>query len=106
MGYYTHFGLTIIEGDTNNGLIAKLRDENDNAAYCFDEEGNAEEGVKWYEHQTDLRAFSQKHPKALFKLTGEGEESGDVWIEYYRDGKMQECVGKISYDEFDESKLN
>jgi hypothetical protein len=52
-----------------------------------------------------MRKVSKHYPDLVFKLSGEGEESGDVWVEYYKNGKMQRCSTKITFDEYDESKL-
>ena len=98
MGYYTRHELEVIDGD--HDLIADLVSENEEAAYAIDSGGEAMESCKWYSHEADLRAFSKKHPEALFRLSGEGEESGDIWAEYHRDGKMQRCKAKIVIPEF------
>jgi hypothetical protein len=45
------------------------------------------------------------YPDALFKLSGEGEESGDIWIEYYQNGKVQVCKAIISFASFDSNLL-
>jgi hypothetical protein len=52
-----------------------------------------------------MRAFSKIYPNTLFKLKGEGEEAGDVWIKYFKNGKMQSCPAKITFEEYDENKL-
>jgi len=57
--------------------------------------------AKYYKNKQDLRAFSIKHPESIFKLSGEGEESGDIWAEYYVAGKMQRCKAKILIPEFE-----
>jgi len=49
--------------------------------------------------------YSKRHPKVVFKLSGEGEESGDIWTEYYQDGKMQREKAEIKVAGFDKSKL-
>ena len=103
MGYYTRHELEVIEGE--HSLIAELVGENEEAAYAIDEDGSAEESCKWYDHEKDMRAFSKKHPEALFRVSGEGEESGDIWAEYYRAGKMQACKAKIVIPEFNAELL-
>jgi hypothetical protein len=34
-----------------------------------------------------------------------GEEGGDMWKRYYKNGKVQVANAKITYDEYDETKL-
>jgi hypothetical protein len=63
------------------------------------------ESVKWYQHDDHMRLLSKKHPSILFTLRGEGESPGDLWVKYYRGGKMQECKAKIVYPEFDEKEM-
>jgi len=101
MGYYTHHKLEIIEGNDFVTDYAKEISEATGAGYsnCFDD------SIKWYEHEKDMRKYSKKHPNVLFKLSGEGEESGDIWIEYYKNGKIQKCEATISFEDYDESKL-
>jgi hypothetical protein len=60
---------------------------------------------KWYEHEDDMRRFSKLYPHILFELSGEGEESGDLWKKYFLNGKMQYCKVKMEFEPFDESKL-
>jgi hypothetical protein len=99
MGYYTRHELEILEGNDNQTDYAQ--DICDLADYIdlFDDE------VKWYSHEEDMKTFSAKHQNTLFKLSGEGEESGDIWIEYHKDGKMQRTKANIVFDKYDESKL-
>lgn len=79
----------------DNGFYAPLMDfVNGYASAC-----------KWYECVEDMISFSKKFPKVLFTLSGKGEESGDLWIRYFKNGKVQTCRAKISYDEYDPSKL-
>lgn len=45
------------------------------------------------------------HPTILLTLYGEGEESEDLWVKYFLNGKMQISVAKIIYAKFDEKEL-
>lgn len=103
MGYYTNYSLSILEG--SNDLIQELRDTCDEAEYALDEDGDSSNATKWYDHEKDLKNFSSVHPEAVFKLKGEGEESGDIWVAYFKAGKMQMCKAKITFDEYDPEKL-
>jgi len=100
MGYYTTFNLKApVE------LIQQFREECEYAAHCLNEDGSSGESGKWYEHEDDMRAFSLEHPGVLFEMTGEGEENEDMWRKYFKDGKMQRCEARITFDDFDENKL-
>ncbi|NCC68756.1 MAG: hypothetical protein EOM14_11300 [Clostridia bacterium] len=103
MGYYTHYSLEtdapsefeIIEELKRMGIVGyALRDNLDEA-----------DAVKWYNHEKAMRSISKKFPLVLFTLSGEGEESEDMWVKYFKNGKMQTCRAVITYDSFDESKL-
>jgi len=41
-----------------------------------------------------------KYPDILFTLEGKGEESDDLWISYYQNGKAQHCQAEIVYPEY------
>lgn len=98
MGYYTRHELTIISGD-NSIDHEKQISETTNYDNCFDHE------IKWYEHEKDMKAYSLKYPNTVFCLEGEGEESGDVWKKYFKNGKSLYAKAKMIFEEFDESKL-
>lgn len=60
---------------------------------------------KWYDHEVDMRNYSKNFPEVIFKLEGEGEESGDLWVKYFKNGKMQVCKARIEFDPFNEKEL-
>ena len=102
MGYYTRHELEVL-GDTIGGDVGYHSHAITEASgYSNIFEG---EEIKWYKHREEMKTYSKKYPDLIFKLSGEGEESGDIWNEYYQDGKMQFCKAKIVFDEFDASKL-
>lgn len=55
--------------------------------YAVNENGDTIDQVKWYDHGSDLIEHSKKYPNLVFQLYGEGEESGDIWCDYYHNGK-------------------
>ena len=98
MGYYTYYDLEV-EGITDNVDYKHEIAEISGYTNLFD-------GLyKWYDHEQDMRKLSARYPECLFTLRGEGEESGDIWVEYHKNGKMQRCEAKITFDPFDESLM-
>lgn len=51
--------------------------------------------VEWYYLEDDLKEFSKKFPNELIKVSGRGEDSEDVWVCYFQNGKIK----KYSPDE-------
>lgn len=96
MGYYTNYGL-LVDGVKNHEHELALTKMADYSVF--------EDGCTWYEHEEDLKEYSAKFPNQLFRLRGEGEEPLDVWIKYFKNGRMQHCPAKVTFDDFDELKL-
>lgn len=86
-------------------LIERYIDRNSDTYYGIDSAGDATESCKWYDHETDVKRLSALFPGMLFTLNGEGEESGDIWVKYFLDGKVQVCKAKIVFDSFDPGYL-
>lgn len=135
MGYYTTFSISVKGKLENKAKVAELQKAKKEAETltgklkelaiaAIDKELNNEKDInikavvaakagynpfaeetKWYEHEEHMRAISKEYPDVIFQLNGEGEESGDVWIKYFVNGKMQKAAAKITFDEFDEKKL-
>ncbi len=99
MGYNTQFNVTI---HPENKIIRAIIAEDD-TFYALGSDG---ESYKWYGHEDDMRKLSQTYPEHVFELSGEGENAGDMWRKYFKNGKMQSCPAIVTYDPFDESKLN
>jgi hypothetical protein len=103
MGYYTNYDLQVPSGE--EWLIKELRDYSDCANRAFDNNGDTYDSLKWYDHEKAMSEFSKLYPDYLLKLYGEGEENSDMWIKYFKGGKMQYSKAVITYDDFDENKL-
>lgn len=61
--------------------------------------------TKWSGWKKDMKELSSKYPNVLFKLYGTGEENSDMWKAYFKNGKMQICKAKITFDEYNENLL-
>lgn len=108
MGYYTKYSLKIIKVSVNDDQekemvkdLAKIMHGDDQTpAKYFDD--LLEESMKWYSHEKDMKSFSKKYPGYIFLLEGEGEENGDLWREYFKNGKSHRIHAKVVFDEFNE----
>jgi len=111
MGYYTCHNLTIENNKSDKSieeikkLTVEILRELNLIDYVLEEDLSCSDSAKWYEHEEDMRKISEQIKDVLFLLEGEGEESGDVWKEYYLNGKMQRCQAELVFPEFNEDKL-
>lgn len=98
MGYKTRFELEIYRGDAC--IIECTESVIEQVGYDpFDEEHT------WRNFEEDMKKVSKLYARAVFKISGEGGESGDLWEAYFKGGKVQKCKAKIVYDDFDEALL-
>lgn len=118
MGYYTAFKLEIFEGEqeeidlfqkktvTWSPEIEEAYKGHGGYDYAVDENGECIDQVKWYDYRDDMLKHSKKYPCLVFKLSGEGEDSGDIWCEYFQNGKfIRYVMPKWDPPEFDVSQL-
>lgn len=103
MGYLTRFKIDVSSKNLEHGY--KNWEDEIGQDSEYESSWIFEDDVKWYGHEEDMRQFSKKYPEVLFILSGEGEESGDLWKKYFQNGKMQRAESKITYEEFDPLKL-
>ncbi len=91
MGYYTRYRLTT----ENDGAVDPLlRDTRAKATlkqmsgYTWDGD-DLDDEVKWYDWERHLSKTSETFPDVIFILSGEGEENGDIWKAYARNGDVE-----------------
>ena len=109
MGYYTHHDLEVDDCEIEMEAIAKTIGEvtNDVDDRWWQAAITGEESCKWYSCHEDMAKVSAEYPGVLFTMRGEGEETGDQWIAYYRDGKHYvDQRPEWEPAPFDESKLD
>ena len=108
MSYNSFHNLQIKESEaTIEDVAATLAQvTNDDDAVFWKSILSGETDSKWYEHSEDMQKVSVSYPDALLILSGDGEESGDQWVEYHRNGKMQiEHMPEWTPAPFDPDKL-
>lgn len=106
MGYSTRYTLEVHDGEeTIHDILEAVGESFEGLDYAVDINGESIEEAKWYSHEEDMLELSLKYPEVVFLLHGEGEENGDLWNMYFKNGKKQNCNAVVVYEEFDESKL-
>ena len=63
--------------------------------------------AKWYEHERwpDMAALSKIYPHLVFTVQAWGDDAGDLWREYWHNGKVQEIFPTIKWPMFHPSEL-
>lgn len=111
MGYYTSFELSVNNPNDLDSLMVKNVEKAVEELDIFESGGSVAYGwsayTKWYDFDEDMRLLSYCFPDVVFELRGDGEESEDVWGNYYKGGRVQNdgLVVTYTYNKFDESKL-
>lgn len=112
MGYYTYFSLSADPFDGKTPLsdtrYEEIAAEIERMNIFEDHFSKSEWSVytKWYDWEDDMLLLSSKFPEVLFTLNGDGEDSEDLWIAYFRAGYVQHCPAQFVYPEHDKSLLD
>ncbi|CAM0055225.1 hypothetical protein VPHK460_0175 [Vibrio phage K460] len=101
MGYYTDYTVEVENGDPFEEVLDAIKEQSDYSGW----DGNELRDVKWYRYRDDVKYISRRFPDKLIVVSGEGEESGDVWREYFLDGKSHCVKAKFAFEDFDKNKL-
>lgn len=117
MGYYTSYSLEVcfmigrnraelVDDEPLKEMIKLLRASSEEALLALDDDGSTSGNeTKWYEHQKEMKEFSDRNRGVLFILSGEGAENDDMWKEYYLNGKVQVEKAVVQIAPFDYDKL-
>lgn len=104
MGYYTDFRLSVVG---SGPVYDKLMSQKNNVIIS---RGNYDfplsrwidkdysDNLKWYEWKEDMKQLSSEWPNVLFILEGDGEESGDMWKAWFRNGRSYKLEAKIVFE--------
>ena len=83
MGYYTYFSLSYFGSPEDEQALQNFEPNQEDFTYPPDFiKGIIESGyeeAKWYDWEKDMQKLTKIFPNITFVLTGDGEESGDVW---------------------------
>ena len=104
MGYYTTYSLTLEEGPREQ--FQRMLEDID--AMMGDNEMSSFESInaKWYSYETDIKQLSLKYPDIIFRVNGDGEDSDDLWQDFWHNGKrFSERVRFADYKDI-KDKLN
>ena len=98
MGYYTNYTVEV-QGSIDTEKFKERFEEVTGYAWAH------LDNIKWYYWVEDMKQLSKEFSDTLFIVYGEGEESGDIWKAYFKNGKQQVSKAQIVFEDFDETKL-
>lgn len=87
MGYNTRYELSVLNVAELPEELLETQVDGDYASIKALVEGYADV-MKWYEHEEEMAALSLRFPDYVFELSGEGEDQGDVWVKWFKAGKV------------------
>lgn len=115
MGYYSNFNIEVkLDKDCKydesmiDNIIQEIADSDDctnpyeefHYLDFYPANGSWFGNMKWYTCEEDMKELSKDFPGVLFIVSVKGEECGDLWKLYAKEGKTQRCNVKIIYDEY------
>jgi hypothetical protein len=80
VGYYTRYEFDSIEGPDGSSVMFAARIHE---LHGFDPLRDGADEMKWYEHDEHIVDAMSRSGVTLVKLSGKGEEQGDVWDKIY-----------------------
>lgn len=99
MSYYTDYTINIDATLDAEKFTSHVRER---ANYYFDIDVNCNQltlsGIKWYKWKEDMEHLSSLYPDKTFTVYGEGEEAGDIWRAFVKNGTTIVQKAKLTYD--------
>lgn len=107
MGYYTEYKLAIVDGQVDSEAFIDTL--NNVTGYAWEDEGDCYspgDTIKWYEFDDNMKQIAKMYPDVLFRLRGDGEESGDIWQNFYKNNKSYKWrFGEVVFPQYDPEKM-
>ena len=105
MGYYSSYYLTIkdpknlsldkeVGRETELAIAKKLCEISGYPLF----ELISRDTIKWYDHYDEMIILSKEFPSLYFELEGQGEDSDDLWREYFHNGEGMHSDAQITFD--------
>lgn len=92
MGYYTNYSIKTHPEEVGEEVTTALTKKDEYfEGYpwkFYSESWHCGDSCKWYNHNEDMLKISKQFSDVIIELHGEGEESGDYWYKYYKNGKL------------------
>lgn len=101
MGYYTNYEVAA-KSDSAAAEKAAIDALIEVFGYSADREGHncfRLYDSKWYDWEKDVGKVSADHPGVIFELSGEGEESGDIWRAWAHAGDVHKAQAQMTFEE-------
>ena len=95
MGYYTYY--TVETEPHNDVAIMEVEKLSGYGSTVID----GHDSVKWYDCEKDMTTISKIFPDTTFIVSGDGEESGDIWKRWFKDGKSKYAKADMTIKEPD-----
>lgn len=86
MGYLTTFSFNLINGPEEQ--YDKLLKDIEEITGIKDVSEYESLDAKWYDADKDLKQLSKKYPDITFSVWGDGEDSEDVWQQFWHAGEV------------------
>ena len=98
MSYRTEFSLKVQDGPTTEDVARYLAEHQRLESLAGHRREDADTWdalltgglpLAWYNEEACLKAVSRHWPEAVFTLRGNGDDQGDLWVKYFKGGRMQ-----------------
>lgn len=104
MGYYTTFELGVDDTGADPISLAQfnkdIEEEYEFGSYDLQVKWLVNrdcDNMKWYDWKEDVEKLSLRYPNLILWLRGDGEEAGDVWKAWFRNGKSVVVKPKLDF---------
>ena len=105
MFYYVRYSLRYNGIHETNAPVQSVRTIFKGAYDAFDPNGDSIQSAYWPSHEEALKKASIKYPDGVFILKGEGDDSLDIWVKYFKNGKMKKDNAIVTFPKFNEVEL-